>query len=145
MLKAGKWEEANDETWLLMLQAVDRQKGDWIRSEEFLNFPCKDLCTINTLWVKYSNGKFGFSIQKEIYLSVGGKADGKYNEEAWIKLAEKVGWMINNHFGKENVILDKYLGVNVIFDTSAPRGHLPFNDLQEFCLSLFSRVETCKV
>jgi hypothetical protein len=55
--------------------------------KQLLNFPCTDLRTIDGLWVKYSNGHFGFSVQKEIYLSVGGKADGKYYSKAWEKLA----------------------------------------------------------
>ncbi len=65
----------------VMLQAVGRKENDWIREKELLNFPCTDLRTIDRLWVKYSKGHFGFSVQKEIYLSVGGKPDGKYDKE----------------------------------------------------------------
>ena len=28
---------------------------------------------INQLWINYSNGKFGFSIQKQIWIELGGK------------------------------------------------------------------------
>ena len=98
-----------------MIQAVGKKDGDWYEEEdEILNFPCTDLRTIDRLWVKYSNGHFGFSVQKEIYLSVGGKADGKYYKEAWQKFGDRVGWREMNEWN-----------ANVTFDTSSPRGHLP--------------------
>lgn len=117
-LAAGKWKQADYETYLMMLQAVGREEGDWIRDEELLNFPCKDLRTIDRLWVKYSNGRFGFSVQKEIYLSVGGKPDGKYYKEAWEKFADRLGWIMNSNWN---------LDQKVIYDISTPMGHLPLN------------------
>ena len=39
------------------------------------NFPCQDLGTIDKLWVEYSDGKFGFSVQKKIYQDLGGTKD----------------------------------------------------------------------
>jgi hypothetical protein len=116
LLAAGKWKEADYETFLVMLQAVGRKEPDYIRLEELLNFPCADLRTIDQLWVKYSNGRFGFSVQKEIYLSVGGKPDGKFDEEAWKQFGDRVGFRV-----KENWISYS----EVIFDTTAPEGHLP--------------------
>lgn len=117
LLAAENWEDADYETSLVMLQAVGRKKGNWIKDEELLNFPCTDFRTIDRLWVKYSNGHFGFSVQKEIYLSVGGKPDGKYDEEAWEKFGDRVGWRIESN----------WIGYSeVTFDTSTPLGHLPF-------------------
>ncbi|MEA5554236.1 GUN4 domain-containing protein [Anabaena cylindrica UHCC 0172] len=107
LLAAHKWEEADKETYQVMIKAVGKKSGEWFTSDELLNFPCQDLRTIDQLWVKYSEGRFGFSVQKEIYLSVGGKADGKYDSDAWGKFVEKVGWK------------------KVTYDTKSPRGHLP--------------------
>ncbi|MBH8563111.1 GUN4 domain-containing protein, partial [Nostoc sp. CENA67] len=115
-LAARNWKEADNETYLVMLQAVGREEGDWLRPDELLNFPCTDLHTIDRLWVKYSNGRFGFSVQKNIYLEVGGKLDGKFDEEVWIKFGDRVGWRV-----EENWII----WTQVTFDTSAPWGHLP--------------------
>ncbi|MEH2062693.1 MAG: GUN4 domain-containing protein [Nostoc sp.] len=114
LLAAKNWEEADEETYRVMIQAVGKKEGDWFNENELLNFPCTDLRTIDRLWVKYSNGHFGFSVQKEIYLSVGGKADGKYYKEAWNKFGDRVGWREMNEWE-----------FNVIFDTSSPKGHLP--------------------
>ena len=116
LLKAGNWKDADYETYLVMLKVVGRESGDWIRDEELLNFPCTDLRTIDRLWVKYSNGRFGFSVQKKIYLEVGGKPDGKYYEEAWKKFGDRIGWRV-----KESWL--SY--TDVTFDTIAPLGHLP--------------------
>ncbi|MBD0264439.1 MAG: GUN4 domain-containing protein, partial [Tolypothrix sp. Co-bin9] len=88
LLKAGNWKEADYETYLVMLQAVGKKENDYFGQDKLLNFPCTDLRTIDRLWVKYTDGPFGFSVQKEIYLSCGGKDDGEYYEEAWDKLGD---------------------------------------------------------
>ncbi|WP_208345539.1 GUN4 domain-containing protein, partial [Aetokthonos hydrillicola] len=117
LLAAQKWKEADYETYLVMLRAVGRKDKDWIRNEELLTFPCADLRTIDRLWVKYSNGRFGFSIQKKIYLQEGGKPDGKYYEEAWKKFGDRVGWRVKGNWISYS---------EVTFDTESPEGHLPW-------------------
>ncbi|MEH2406976.1 GUN4 domain-containing protein [Nostoc sp.] len=114
LLAGRNWREANNETYLVMLQAVGREQGDFIRPDELLKFPCTDLHTVDRLWVKYSKGRFGFSVQKNIYLDVGGKADGSYDKEAFIKFGDAVGWRVN----------DRWFD-GIIFDISASQGHLP--------------------
>ena len=116
LLAAKNRKEADQETYRVMIQAVGKKYGDWFTSNELLNFPCTDLRTIDRLWVEYSNGDFGFSVQKEIYLSVGGKADGKFNREAWEKFSDRVGWRVESSWINYS---------KVTFDTSPPRGHLP--------------------
>jgi hypothetical protein len=141
LLAAGNWKEADTETYRVMLQAVGKKDGDWFTDDELLNFPCTDLRTIDRLWVKYSNGKFGFSVQKEIYLSVGGKPDGRYYAEAWEKYCEVVGWKVEGSY-------IEYL--EVTFNTSA-KGHLPKKIIEGHLPkkikfdSVFSRIETCEV
>uniref|UniRef100_A0A0C1NM16 GUN4-like domain-containing protein n=1 Tax=Tolypothrix bouteillei VB521301 TaxID=1479485 RepID=A0A0C1NM16_9CYAN len=66
-----------------MLKAALREKQGWLNDESIKNFPCTDLRTIDQLWVKYTNGRFGFSVQKRIWFSVG-KDYGKF--------AVSVGW-----------------------------------------------------
>jgi hypothetical protein len=43
------------------------------------------------LWLKYSKGKFGFSVQKQIWLDCGGKV-GVYDYDIYRKFADKVKW-----------------------------------------------------
>lgn len=97
LLKAQQWEEADSETYGVMLRAVGKKLGgDWFTSSnELLNFPCKDLKTIDSLWVKYSSGHFGFSVQKQIYVECGAKLDGKYpGDEIWEKFIDRTGWRV---------------------------------------------------
>lgn len=121
LLKAGNWRAADYETYCVMIQAVRKKDGDWstesFTEEELLNFPCADLRTIDQLWVKYSDGKFGFSVQKQIYVECGGKLDGKYpKDEVWGTFCERVGWRVKNEWVSYG---------SVTFDAKAPKGHLP--------------------
>ncbi|MBD2521267.1 GUN4 domain-containing protein [Nostoc sp. FACHB-133] len=122
LLAAGKWKEADEETLAVMLKASSREEEGWLDKESINNFPCTDLRTIDQIWVKYSNGRFGFSVQKKIYLECGGKADGEYYKEAWEKFGERVGWRVEGNWIWEtegNWIYDESL------NTSAREGHLP--------------------
>lgn len=146
LLQAGQWKEADYETYLRMLEALGREKGDWIRAEELLNFPCKDLKTIDRLWVHYSNGKFGFSVQKKIYVECGAKLDSKYpGDEIWEKFGDRVGW----RKGGEEMLYD-----DLIADPSlSSTGELPclrwLGNVGVLwrvrCCVLFSRTEACKL
>ncbi|WP_008317491.1 GUN4 domain-containing protein [Leptolyngbya sp. PCC 6406] len=91
-LKNGQWREADQETYRLMITTVGKEDGQWFDSEELLNFPCDELLTIDGLWVKYSRGKFGFSVQKKIYVETGNPLDGQYHKDTFEKFADRVGW-----------------------------------------------------
>jgi GUN4-like/TIR domain len=94
LLKAQQWISADRETYSLMITAIGREEGDcYYEEEELLNFPYADLKTIDGLWVKYSQGQFGFSVQKKIYVECGGKLDGKQpRPEVWEPFGYRVGW-----------------------------------------------------
>ncbi|MEG4281368.1 GUN4 domain-containing protein [Microcoleus sp. MON1_C1] len=65
-LQQGKWREADEETaWIFYQIMVKKNHQDW--KKLLNNFPCKMLKEINQLWLSYSKGKFGFSIQAETY------------------------------------------------------------------------------
>ena len=128
-LKAGEWKEADEETTRLMLTVGKREKEGWLRVEDIDNFPCEDLHTIDKLWVKYSDGKFGFSVQKRIYQSLG--ETGNYDEKIWQTFGEKVGWKRRKSW------LGSWLYYkNITFDKKAPEGHLPFWGCGVFCAGL---------
>ncbi|MBC6436435.1 protein kinase, partial [Nostoc sp. HG1] len=114
LLASGKWREADQETWKLMLRISHREKERYLRVEDIKNFPCQDLLTIDRLWVKYSNGRFGFSIQKRIWDSVGGKPDLDF--ETWEYFGECLGWRIKNNWKPYDFLS---------FTLTAPAGQLP--------------------
>jgi uncharacterized caspase-like protein len=142
LLATGEWQKADEETAQKMLEAAGRTEHGWLTSEDIDRFPCEDLRTIDQLWVKYSNGRFGFSVQKRIYESLGGS--GEYDRKIWDAFGDRVGWRVNN----------KWLYYDEIkFSTLAPGGHLPVGRQTggrlEFVSSgwaeFLSRLETCKV
>ena len=114
LLAQGKWQEADKETARVMLAVAKREKEGWLNVKDIDNFPCADLRSIDQLWVKYSNDKFGFSVQKRIYQGFGGTRE--YNSEIWEKFGDKVGWR------KED---DCLYYKNITFDIKAAKGHLP--------------------
>lgn len=72
LLAGGKWKEADEETRRVILVVGKREDKGWLDSTTTEKFPCKDLRTIDQLWLKYSHGRFGFSVQQRIYKSLGG-------------------------------------------------------------------------
>jgi serine/threonine-protein kinase len=78
LLAAEKWSEAERETLAVMLKAAQTQE-DWLYRPDIKTFPCNDLRIIDTLWVKYSKGIFGFSVQKRIWQELGSKVDYETN------------------------------------------------------------------
>ncbi|BAY13993.1 GUN4 domain-containing protein [Calothrix sp. NIES-2098] len=146
LLAAGEWKEADEETARVILAIAGRENEGWLDLEHIENFPCEDLCTIDELWVKHSNGHFGFSVQKRIYQSLGGTVGTReHNSKIWQAFIDSVGWR------KEG----KWMYYNdLTFDLTAPVAHLPYGlylltFIGGFWVKwwwvLFSRIETCKL
>lgn len=154
LLKAGKWKEADQETTAIMLYILGTEEdGSAIEgafdTESMTNFPCTDLHTIDQLWLKYSQGRFGFSVQKEIWQNLGGQSD-KYHWKQTIAV-NRITWQFMGCVGWSKFsILRKY--DKLIFTLDAPPGHLPVL-WSQWTLGgyaapldrwkLFSRMETC--
>jgi tetratricopeptide (TPR) repeat protein len=140
LLAAGKWKEADEETRRVMLSVGKREKESWLDTKSIDNFPCEDLLTIDQLWVKYSDGKFGFSVQNKIYQSLEGTRD--YDQKIWDAFGDKVGWRKEGSWLRYSYIT---------FDKRSPEGHLPvcirLSDVGGWLLggAVFFRVETCKL
>ncbi|MDJ0517348.1 MAG: SUMF1/EgtB/PvdO family nonheme iron enzyme [Trichodesmium sp. MO_231.B1] len=116
LLANKKWKEADEETAKLMFKIADRKTEGWLRIEDIEQFPIADLQTIDQLWVKHSNGRFGFSVQKQIYQNLGGTKE--FNQKITAAFWQKVGLVVNNQ-----PYWSQYH--NPTFDLSAPIGHLP--------------------
>lgn len=88
--------------------AVQRK---WLYFTEVENFTITDLQTINTLWLVHSEGKFGFSVQREIWLSL---------EKNWEKFWSKIGWKTGNNWTR--------YPDGFTWNLTAPKGHLPLSN-----------------
>ncbi|GAB4365777.1 MAG: hypothetical protein Kow00121_02640 [Elainellaceae cyanobacterium] len=99
---------------------MDRQKERWLRVEDIQKFPCQDLRNIDQLWVKYSSGKFGFSIQKKILQRCFNPSKQGIR---WNKFGEEVGWKRKSFLGMAKDDWKSY--EELTWNISAPEGHLP--------------------
>lgn len=88
--------------------AVQRK---WVYFTEVESFPNLDLHTLDQLWLVYSEGKFGFSKQRAVWLNSG---------QDWERVWEKIAWKSGNTW-------TRYPG-GFIWDLSAPVGHLPLSN-----------------
>jgi uncharacterized caspase-like protein len=161
LLAAKDWKAANNETADRMCAVMNRQQEGWLGDEDIKKFPCLDLRNINNLWVKYSNGQFGFSVQKEIWQSCGSPT--AYDKD-WLKFCIAVGWRTKGFLG----VGGEWLEYNKLtFNQTALSGHLPLfcgdfwglegrdylllplvmreRRVPERRVRLFSLVETCKL
>ncbi|PSB31085.1 GUN4 domain-containing protein [Stenomitos frigidus] len=90
------------------IAAVQRK---WLYFTEIDQLPITDLQTLNALWLVHSEGKFGFSVQRDIWLSAG---------KNWDQLWSKIGWRKGN-------LWTRY-PQGFTWDLSAPKGHLPLSN-----------------
>ncbi len=110
LLLAEKWHEADITTYNYILKKSERKREGWLDDGDIKKFPRHDLRIINNLWVKYSEGKFGFSVQKRIWREC--KKDYK-------RFCDRVQWLLS----LEKNEWRKYEDYN--FSLEAPDGHLP--------------------
>lgn len=113
MLDQSDFQAADRLTLKLMCAAASSlaaQRG-WLYFSEADRIPVADLSTIDQLWLAASGGKFGFSVQRQIWLGVG---------KNWEKLWPLIGWKEGNHWTRYP---DEF-----IWDLSAPQGHLPLSN-----------------
>ena len=106
---------ADKETGDLILRVVGRTEKGYLSNEDIKSFPCTDLKTIDRLWLKYSNDRHGFSIQKQIFYAIGGKPNQVYDQRLWEKFIFQVGWF------------DDYAGMTNFSFATSPKGHLPIS------------------
>jgi hypothetical protein len=117
-LANSRWREADEETFNVMLKVAVKIKSSYLDTQDIENFPCEDLRIIDQLWAKFSGGRFGFSVQKQIFLETSNKPDGQYCQKEYEKFGDRVGWYANRR--KQWLYLD-----DLNHTLNAPQGHLP--------------------
>ncbi len=112
-LDLQQWCQADEVTAQLMLRIAGRQQEGWLSYDSIRDFPSVDLQTIDRLWKDASAGKFGFSVQKGIWLQLGGRV----NYELEKQLGDICGWRQQGRWLSHSELR---------FDLeTAPTGHLP--------------------
>lgn len=115
-LAAGKLKEADRQTARILLELADREQEGWLCSQDIEKLPCSVLSEIDRLWFQYSNHLFGFGVQRQIWVDIGGLPD-RFDFKVYSKFSDRVGWRRNNDW------LKKY--DDFTFTLAAPKGHLP--------------------
>lgn len=126
LLSEGEWHKANNETRSLLLEAVGRKDIGWATTDNIKTLACWDLKTMDALWVKYSQGKFGFSVQLPIYLETGNRPGKLIGDNNYMDFGDRIGWRENNDW----IIFIE----NLNYTLDAPNGHLP-NPRSEYSIT----------
>ena len=108
LLLAGNWREADLKTKTIILKVSDREHEGWLDIRAINTFPSQDLRLLDHLWLKYSNGHFGFSVQKQIWLQVAHNTLAFGNFVGW--RGDRTWFLYYSDFQ---------------FSLNAPQGHLP--------------------
>jgi tetratricopeptide (TPR) repeat protein len=144
LLKAKEWYEADQLTDTLMLKVSGREREKWIDWDSINELPCKDLQAIDKLWVRYSSGLYGFSVQKQIYVECG-SLSSSYTDN-WNRFCDRTAWKKEGKWVIYPKLFfeERFIGV---------KGHLPrlkrlrgaeANEMGSFDVHyFFSRIETC--
>lgn len=155
-LKEHNWKMADRETFYIMRQIVGLPDIKNIRNQKLLKchelvhisstqldeFHCDALCLIDNAWKFYSNNKFGFSVQNDIYTSIIGNKK-EVTTQDWENFGKKVGWYKD----------EKWIDTAPIYkNNDIPRGHYPldviggknWDESKEWVYKLISRLKKCK-
>ncbi|MBP5975546.1 AAA-like domain-containing protein [Brasilonema sp. CT11] len=104
LMQQQRWSEADLKNSQFILYSAGREKKGDLDLTSIKNFNCNDLKQLDTLWVKNSQGHFGYSVQKEIYLASGNSLDfdwekgewRNWNKQGYNSFLKRVGWMDDN-------------------------------------------------
>ncbi len=133
LLKNQEWLAANQEPERVLLEASCQQQQGWLGNEDLKILSCQDLEIIDTLWVKYSQKRFGFSIQNHIWQEL--------NNKNYQIFGARVGWCNNGSW-----LTYKQLD----FSLHAKMGHLPvlhwwFGNAVWGLKGLFKKMDICNI
>jgi len=115
LLERGQFQNADDETRALLIKLAGNNavKRGWLYFSEVQFIPAADLHTINKIWTTYSMGKFGYSVQRELWVR---------NKRQWLKFFQQIAWTMG-----DNEVYRKW-PAEFIYADNAPRGHLPLTN-----------------
>jgi hypothetical protein len=139
LLDAGEWQAADRVTQALLLAAVDHPPDTTVSLTSFLGRPgqgpgylsCSDLAQLpcdllhdlDYLWVRASQGQFGFSVQERLYRQLNQDFDSTqlspFHPHPFF---QAVGWLVISS-PRPLAFFRFYDFLN--FSLTAPAGHLP--------------------
>jgi len=111
-LAEGNLKAADMETWNLICTSLNKPRKSELTDMDLRKIPCNDLLNLDHLWLKYSAGRFGFSVKCDIYAA----EDGDYKS-----FCNRIGYRLKRG-GRYQWIESS----QVNYTMEAPKGHLPW-------------------
>jgi len=120
LLKNSDFRGADMETTRIMLEVAGEAR-ETLTPDDVSKYPCNSLQIIDQMWLKYTDQKFGFSIQLKTYYQAGGNIDTIRSQDVTVlkKFADQVGWLNEDKQPRFNEYDDWD------FSLSAPDGCFP--------------------
>lgn len=117
MLATGDFLGADDFTRnnLIKIAGAEEAGRAFVYWTEVKKIPSTDLATMERLWLHFSDGKFGYSVQSRLW---------KAEKENFDNFIRRIGWTIADGSEERK---RKWFGANEFMYNleTAPRGHLP--------------------
>jgi hypothetical protein len=115
LLWLNQWELADQETERMILLALSQDMQP-LGQSAILKLNCVDLQTLDLLWSRYSQGKFGFLAQHQVFLQKEGQVDD---------FLMSIGWSNSVAVGPLQMPQRHKPYRDLKFSLNAPLGHLP--------------------
>ncbi|MCS7031854.1 MAG: GUN4 domain-containing protein [Gloeomargarita sp. SKYG116] len=119
LILSEQWQAADTWTRQQLCKLAGVEGRAWLYFTEVRRLPATDLQTMDALWRLYSLGKFGFQVQRRVWLGCG---------RNWDKFWRAIGWYKDNTWPRYP---DEF-----VWNLSAPAGHLPLWDQKRGVRSL---------
>lgn len=115
LLAAGEWEKADDETRLKLIELAGpaATSRGWVYFTEVKTIPEADLRTLDALWRSYSDGRYGYSVQRAAWLR---------SKKVWTRTFQAIDWVQG-----ENNAYRKF-PAEFLWEPKAAKGHLPLTN-----------------
>nr|QUE30069.1 Ycf53 [Porphyrostromium boryanum] len=111
LLITNNFQEADKLTSKILCMLANTMSRGWLYFSDVKQISQLDLKLLDNLWRIYSKGRFGFSVQRQIWLA---------NGQDWNLLWDKIGW-------RQNDTLCRY-PEEFNWTLKAPVGHLPLSN-----------------
>lgn len=111
-LNNQEYKAADLETWSLICLALNKPKRSRLGESDIASIPCNELLNLDRLWLKYSGGRFGFSVKCDMHDA----EEGDYKS-----FCDRIGYRTKR--GERAIWVD---ATKVDYSIEAPKGHLPW-------------------
>ncbi|MGF1516945.1 MAG: GUN4 domain-containing protein [Nodosilinea sp.] len=118
LLMQQDWQAADLETETTILKALNLDMQP-VTAATVQRLPALDLATIDALWQRHSNGRFGFKAQQQVYRSQ--QQIQQDEPQRWLGFQQGLGWRDQSTWLSRG--FRPYYDLD--FSLEAPAGHLP--------------------